>query len=95
MFLPESLSQAIYVPTQKITTLHPGVGAAKTAVAAAVAAADGRREEIIEFDGAGEDVDIRLHSPVLSSSPSLLQAVTGEGGRSVCKGSLLLRRMYG
>lgn len=82
MFLPESLSQAIYVPTQKITTLHPGVGAAKTAVAAAAAAAsDGRREGVSEFERVGEDMDIRLHSPVLSSSPSLLQAVTGERGR--------------
>lgn len=82
VYLPESLSQAIYVPTQKITTLHPGVGAAAVAVATALAgtaaysaAAEGGDEEA----GAGEDdADVRLCSPALSASPALLQSVTGE-----------------
>ena len=83
VYLPESLSQAIYVPTQKITTLHPGVGAAAVAVATALAspaaddaaAPEGGDEEA----GAGEDdVDVRLCSPALSASPALLQSVTGE-----------------
>lgn len=39
IYLPESLSQAVYVPTQKITTLHPGAGVAVTVAAAAAAAA--------------------------------------------------------
>ncbi|CAM9232680.1 unnamed protein product [Pylaiella littoralis] len=81
VYLPESLSQAIYVPTQKITTLHRGVGAAAVAVATAIASAaaggssgGGGREE----GEAGEDhVDVRLCSPALSARPALLQSVTG------------------
>eukprot|EP00903_Cladosiphon_okamuranus_P008555 g8210.t1 len=86
VYLPETQSQAIYVPTQKITTLHPGVGAAAVAVATALAstAADGAADgggwgvDGDEEAGAGEDgVDVRLCSPALSASPGLLQSVTG------------------
>lgn len=86
VYIPESLSQAIYVPTQKITTLHPGVGAAAVAVATALSAtaADGAAEGGDEEAGGGEDdVDVRLCSPALTASPALLQSVTGE----VCSGA--------
>lgn len=85
VYLPESLSQAIYVPTQKITTLHPGVGAVAVAVATALASGqaisgDGRREGGGGGDEGGEDdIDLRLSSAALSATPALLQSVTGKG----------------
>ncbi|CAN0486053.1 unnamed protein product, partial [Ectocarpus sp. 12 AP-2014] len=80
--LPESLSQAIYVPTQKITTLHPGVGAVAVAVATALASGratsgDGRRDAGRGgHEGGEDDIDLRLSSAALSATPALLQSVT-------------------
>ena len=90
VYLPDSLSQAIYVPTQKITTLHPGVGAGAVAVATAMASAaataaagasEGGLGGLGGADGTGggeDDVDVRLRSPALTANPALLQSVTGE-----------------
>ncbi|CAN0153190.1 unnamed protein product, partial [Ectocarpus sp. 13 AM-2016] len=81
VYLPESLSQAIYVPTQKITTLHPGVGVVAVEVATALASGqatsgDGRRDAGGD-EGGEDDIDLRLSSAALSATPALLQSVTG------------------
>ncbi|CAM9305018.1 unnamed protein product, partial [Hapterophycus canaliculatus] len=69
VYLPDSLSQAIYVPTQKITTLHPGVGAAAVAVAKLIApvaravvaeggsSGEGRRQRRLQQDREGLEAD--------------------------------------
>lgn len=98
VYLPEMLSQAIYVPTQKITTLHPGaspvvLAAAASAAAAATAGGAGEGEGLTGGEGkeegtpSGEDgVDIRLSSTALTANPSLLKSVTGERNKEKSRG---------
>lgn len=80
VYLPEPLSQAVYVPTQKITTLHPGPGVGAV-VEASIAASGQARSSGAEkaAEQLGEDnVDVRLTSSVLAADPSLLQSITGD-----------------
>lgn len=90
--LPDSLSQAIYVPTQKITTLHPGAAANVLAVAASAASMVATEKKGETEAGAqvgkeleqGEDnVDVRLSSPTLDAYPGLLQNITGDHGPGI------------
>lgn len=91
--LPESLSQAVYVPTQKITTLHPGAAANVLAVAASTAwmvltdkkgetegGAEGSAQVGKELEQGEDNVDVRLSSPALQAYPGLLQNITGDDG---------------
>ncbi|CAN0434255.1 unnamed protein product, partial [Discosporangium mesarthrocarpum] len=78
MHLPLSLTEVVYVPTQKITTLHPSPGSTAVAAAAAAIAAGGG-----EGGGGGSDLvqedsgDFRLSSKALVLNPGLLGSFTG------------------